>query len=136
MGHEARLSTMCLSRLFRLQGANMRAMFAPLAVALLVACGTLPDRADPASDSPEARSAGGSPVKEAATYHEALTLWKNADDVNAWIDARFQYDMARAMQLSAAPTPSLPRRAASASTWPGSPSRRCARWTRRPDRCT
>ena len=100
MGHESHLSTMCLSRLLRLQGANMRAMFAPLAAALLVACGTLPDRADPASDAPEARSAGGSPVKEAATYHEVLPLWKNADDLNAWIGAKFQYDMARAMQLS------------------------------------
>jgi hypothetical protein len=100
MGHEPRLITMFLGRLLRLQGTNVRAMFAPLAVALLVACGTLPDRADPASDAPEARTASASPIKVAASYHEALTLWKNADDVNAWIGAKFQYDMARAMKLS------------------------------------
>jgi hypothetical protein len=78
----------------------MRAAFAVLAAALLVGCGTLPDRADPASDAPEARSAGRWPVKEAASYTEALKLWQGADDVNAWIGARFRYDRARALQLS------------------------------------
>lgn len=84
----------------RRPGRTMRAVFAALTATLLVACGSLPDRADPASDAPEARAAGGWPVKEAASYPDALKLWQDADDVNAWIGARFQYDMARAVQLS------------------------------------
>lgn len=78
----------------------MRAACAAGAASLLVACGTLPDPLDPASDAPESRIAGGWPVKEATTYQDALRLWQNADDVNAWIGSRFQYDKARAMQLS------------------------------------
>ncbi|MFA5028933.1 MAG: transglutaminase-like domain-containing protein, partial [Candidatus Methylomirabilota bacterium] len=37
---------------------------------------------------------------EASSYGEALKLWRNASDVNAWIGAKFQYNTARAMQLS------------------------------------
>lgn len=70
-----------------------------LAVAL-AACGTLPGTADPASDAPEAGRAAMAPYKSAASYAEALQAWRTAEDVNAWIGARFEYDMPRAMQLS------------------------------------
>jgi hypothetical protein len=59
-----------------------------------------PVPADPASDAPESRSAYGGRYTEAASYAETLRLWRGADDVNAWIGARFEYDMTRAMQLS------------------------------------
>lgn len=110
MGHEPRLSgfvsarvpanscaTIASPRSERRPIAGLRAVFAALAVTLLAGCGTLPDRADPASDTPEARTVAAWPVKEAATYHEALAPWHDAGGVNAWIGARFQYDMARTM---------------------------------------
>ncbi len=46
------------------------------------------------------RTAVVAPFPEAATYADALKRWRNAEDVNAWIGARFRYDMARALQLS------------------------------------
>lgn len=78
----------------------MRTLFAAVFAALLSACSALPDAADAASDAPEARAALVSDFKAAASYRDALSIWKSADDVNAWIGARFRYDMARAMQLS------------------------------------
>jgi hypothetical protein len=77
----------------------MRRTLALLVASLLAACGTLPDAADPNSDAPEAVAPAGTP-KEAASYQDALKLWRDAEDVNAWIGAKFRYDMARAMQLS------------------------------------
>jgi hypothetical protein len=68
--------------------------------ALLAACGALPERSDPASDAPEGAAAVAGELKPAASYAEALRIWKGADDVNAWIGAKFRYDMARAMLLS------------------------------------
>lgn len=70
-------------------------------VALLAACATpAAPTADAASDAPEGRIAVATPLKDAPDYAAALRLWNGADDVNAWIAARFQYDMARALQLS------------------------------------
>ena len=58
-------------------------------------------RADPASDAPEARIHPATMLRDApASYSEALAHWRDADDVNAWIGARFEYDMARALRLS------------------------------------
>ena len=56
-------------------------------------------KADPASDAPEHRSRIET-LASPGTYAEALTQWRGSDDVNRWIGARFQYDMARALQLS------------------------------------
>lgn len=56
--------------------------------------------ADPASDAPESRSADAGRFAQAASYADTLRLWRGPDEVNAWIGARFEYDMARAMQLS------------------------------------
>ena len=58
------------------------------------------DAAAIAGPSPEARSTDVVPFTQAASYGESLDLWRGAEDVNAWIGARFQYDMARAMLLS------------------------------------
>jgi hypothetical protein len=78
----------------------MRAILALLAAACLAACGAVPERADPGSDAPETRVVPARGYPEAATYPAALAGWRSADDVNAWIGARFQYDFARALQLS------------------------------------
>jgi hypothetical protein len=78
----------------------MRTILAALLVALLAACSWMVDAADPASDAPEARVFVGGDFKDAPSYQEALKVWQSAEDVNAWIGARFQYDMSRAMQLS------------------------------------
>jgi len=73
------------------------------ALAGLLLCGGVeadPVTSDPASDAPESRSAHGGRYTQAASYAETLRLWRSADDVNAWIGARFEYDMSRALQLS------------------------------------
>ncbi len=38
--------------------------------------------------------------KAAASYEEAIHVWKTPEDVNNWIAAHFTYDMARALLLS------------------------------------
>ncbi len=55
--------------------------------------------ADPLSDAPEARAPAVAFV-DAPTYAQALAAWRSAEDVNAWIGARFEYDTARAIRLS------------------------------------
>lgn len=77
----------------------LAAMIAVAAIAL-AGCSPLTRAADPASDAPESPSAYGGRYTQAASYAETLRLWRGADDVNAWIGARFEYDMTRAMQLS------------------------------------
>jgi len=79
---------------------SMRSALAALASAALAACAAMPDAADPRSDAPEARFAAESAYKGPASYPEALGSWKSADEVNAWIGAKFQYDFPRAMRLS------------------------------------
>lgn len=72
-----------------------------LALVLLAACRTVPQAADPASDAPETARHRPAAFKDAASYQDAVQSWRSADDINAWIGARFSYDMARAEQLSA-----------------------------------
>jgi hypothetical protein len=68
---------------------------------LLAGCaGSMPPAADPASDAPEYRSVPSTRIENPPTYAEALKTWRGAEDVNAWIGAKFEYDMARAMLLS------------------------------------
>lgn len=67
---------------------------------LATACAAVPPAADPASDAPEGPHAAAPGYKAPPTYAEALRGWRSAEDVNAWIGARFEYDMARAMRLS------------------------------------
>lgn len=51
------------------------------------------DAPDPAIVRPAAYAAPPS-------YADALRTWRNAEDVDAWIAARFEYDAGRAMRLS------------------------------------
>ena len=77
----------------------MRRVVAALVLAFLAACSSIPQTADPASDAPE----GQRPVaafKDADSYSQALKIWRTPEDVNAWIGAKFRYDMPRAMLLS------------------------------------
>jgi hypothetical protein len=78
----------------------MLKILALLLPAVLVACGNFPEAADPASDAPEVQGRRAGAFKDAATYQEALQVWRTPEDVNAWIGARFSYDPARAMLLS------------------------------------
>ena len=69
-------------------------------VVLCCAAAAAAQNADPASDAPEVRALPATPLREAASYSEAITRWRGADDINAWIGARFEYDMQRALRLS------------------------------------
>lgn len=80
--------------------AACRSITAAAMLVLLAACIAVPDTADPLSDAPEARVVQRAPVKDAPSYEDALRLWRSAEDVNAWIGARFEYDMPRALRLS------------------------------------
>lgn len=78
----------------------MRAIPAFLAACAIAACANAQTTADPASDAPESRPAVAAGMKFPASYPEALAAWRNIDDVNAWIGARFEYDLNRAARLS------------------------------------
>jgi hypothetical protein len=77
-----------------------RTVFAVLVASLAAAPGAMAQGVDPASDAPESTAVVTGALIEAASYPEALRLWHRAEDVNAWIGARFRYDTARAVQLS------------------------------------
>ncbi|HET7525763.1 MAG TPA: hypothetical protein VFK10_07455 [Burkholderiaceae bacterium] len=57
-------------------------------------------RADPASDAPEQPPSVRGVTPGLATYAEALRVWQRAEDLNAWLGERFEYDTARALRLS------------------------------------
>lgn len=78
----------------------LAASLAALAALGAVALPAFAQRADPASDAPEAAYTGTHRAPAAASYAEALQRWRGADDVNAFIGERFAYDMPRALQLS------------------------------------
>ena len=78
----------------------MSRVLAPLLAAFLAACSALPESADPASDAPEGPRPRVAAFKEATSYSNALQVWRTPEDVNAWIGAKFQYEMSRAMLLS------------------------------------
>ena len=61
---------------------------------------TFPEAADPTSDAPEVQRLKTVSFKEPASYQQALQVWRTPEDVNAWIGAKFEYDMSRAMLLS------------------------------------
>jgi hypothetical protein len=82
------------------RAAALRRLLGATAIVLLAACGAVPQVADPASDAPEGRAASSVPLKDARSYDEALESWRSAEDVNAWIGARFEYDPERAIALS------------------------------------
>lgn len=78
----------------------MRPALALFVAFTLAACATSPERADPASDAPEPRARASAPFLDAPSWEEALRTWRTAEDVNAWIGARFSYDTTRAIALS------------------------------------
>lgn len=51
------------------------------------------------SDAPEARFRAGD-YPAASSHAEAIARWRRAEDLNAFIGARFEYDRERAMRLS------------------------------------
>jgi len=77
-----------------------RLIAATLCFICVPALASSPGTANPASDAPEQRVDARTPLSEAPSYREALRLWRSAEDVNGWIGAHFEYDTARAMQLS------------------------------------
>jgi len=68
--------------------------------ASLLAGGAARAQSDPAADAPDpgARPAYAGPPVE--TYPQALQSWRRPEELNDWIGARFEYDSARALQLS------------------------------------
>jgi hypothetical protein len=78
----------------------MRLLLALIGAALIASSAAASERADPASDAPEARIRSEVALKPVQSYAEALRTWQGAADVNAWIGARFDYDTARALRLS------------------------------------
>ena len=56
--------------------------------------------ASPLSDEPEYARDSTVVFKAAASYEEALQVWKTPEDINGWIAANFSYDTARALRLS------------------------------------
>lgn len=71
-----------------------------LVLACFTACASAAETANPASDAPEAQRPRTTSFKPATSWSQALQLWQTPEDVNAWIGARFEYDMQRAMRLS------------------------------------
>jgi hypothetical protein len=82
------------------RGDALRFASAVVAAAILAGCGSLSSTADPASDAPEVQVSDRTRFTQAPSYRESLDLWRSAEDVNAWIGVRFEYDGSRAMQLS------------------------------------
>jgi hypothetical protein len=78
----------------------MPRVLAFLLLASMAACTTFPEAADPTSDAPGAQRLRPASFKDAASYPQALQVWRTPEDVNAWIGARFDYDLSRAMLLS------------------------------------
>jgi hypothetical protein len=78
----------------------MPRVLAFLLLAAMAACTTFPEAVDPTSDAPGAQRLRTASFKDAASYQQALQVWRTPEDVNAWIGARFDYDLSRAMLLS------------------------------------
>lgn len=78
----------------------MRGVWALLLASACCVCGAASTAADPASDAPEVARSWVSPFKDAPSYAQALQAWQSPEDLNAWIGARFAYDLPRAMRLS------------------------------------
>jgi len=78
----------------------MPRVLALVLLSFVAACGTVPGAADLASDAPQLQRLQIESFKDAASYQEALQVWRTPEDVNAWIGAKFIYDMSRALALS------------------------------------
>lgn len=76
---------------------NMSLIFGVL---LILGCGIGNSPRESYLDAPEGARTANYPLKPAESYDAALRNWKTAEDISAWIAAHFEYDRARAMQLS------------------------------------
>jgi hypothetical protein len=74
--------------------------WAPVAGGASDSDGATTTRAASMADAPDSRVLDPARLVEAASYDEALRRWRSAEDVNAWIGARFRYDAPRALLLS------------------------------------
>lgn len=81
-------------------GLATRFSFGWAALAVLASCAQASAVPAPDTDAPEPRTAPRIEVRLPADYAEALRRWQGAEDVNAWIGARFEYDADRAITLS------------------------------------
>jgi hypothetical protein len=75
-------------------------MAAVLTICALASCAAVTPYADPDSDAPEHRPAASQVAGSPGSYEAALGTWRTAEDINAWIGARFEYDFQRAARLS------------------------------------
>jgi hypothetical protein len=80
--------------------AAARVTCSVLMTAALAACHSLPDVANPTSDAPEGRIVSKRSTQAPPSYERVLSVWRNANDINAWIGAKFEYDTSRALRLS------------------------------------
>lgn len=78
----------------------MRPLLAALALLAFAQGICAPVAADDGPDAPKPRPSSDRAFPGANSYDEALASWRGADDINAWIGARFRYDRARALLLS------------------------------------
>ena len=78
----------------------MRSWWALMLATVCCVCGATQPSADPASDAPETLRLPIAAFRDAPSYAQALRAWQSPEDVNAWIGARFEYDLSRALQLS------------------------------------
>lgn len=74
--------------------------FGLLTLLFLSGCANVLHGAEPAADMPEYTRLSAVQFKTAGSYDQALRAWKSPEDISAWIDANFSYDMARAIRLS------------------------------------
>jgi hypothetical protein len=66
----------------------------------LCLCATCSYAADPLSDAPEDRQQPPHEVRDFPSYAQAVQAWRTPEDLNAWIAAKFEYDVERSMLLS------------------------------------
>ena len=78
----------------------MSVRFAVVSAVLLLSVAAWGAGADPASDAPEQRPMVRDATPAPASYAQALRSWRRAEDVDAWLGERFEYDTARALRLS------------------------------------
>ncbi len=93
----------CRRLAIRLRCADVKPVVPVGALALawaLTGCGSLPAVPGADSDAPDASVTRSQSYRQAASYAQSLQLWRDADDINDWIGARFEYDRARAIRLS------------------------------------
>jgi len=93
---------------------HRRAACALIACAGFVASAALADTPawEQLSDAPDPGHARASAVAAPERYADAARHWRGAEDINAWIGAHFEYDRARALELSEGARAGRPQAAA------------------------